>query len=461
MAEVALAQVILSDVVPTGLSAAWAPDGSTLAFSAMPADGSHGSDIYTWQPGDLLAEPVTDNHDSYFSSWAGGWIVGSSTSPSPDDPQRLQAHSFVIDPATGEQRPLRLSDVWLPSVDPTGQYVAFWRGDLHGEGALPNPGEGALPTLGEGALEFDQWAALDPFARGSDAATPGATPAATPSAPASATPHSAPGTRRPDAAHRPSGSSTRPAPTPAGTDMTGAPRERIPDLSPAPTPTPPAEPQPVFPPELLPTASPASSAPTPGASSSVAPGGDAATAPAEIGAARTAASGSARTSAASPAGRPELSAAGSSPATVQPVVPGASTPGSGGSAAPSALATGAVPVGAGASASPNSVVIGDYAIAWASDGSALGVWRADSPGALDGLLSVFSIDPETGRLVTSPPFLGPTPAQRFFSMGSDRIAWTTPPDAFGSSQLHVVAWGAFGRGELRRSLDQRRLLTAF
>lgn len=68
---------IISDAVVVGETAAYSPDGSWFAFTARPADASHGPDIYVWHSGDLAARPVTSDHDSVFSSWLGERIVGS------------------------------------------------------------------------------------------------------------------------------------------------------------------------------------------------------------------------------------------------------------------------------------------------------------------------------------------------------------------------------------------------
>ena len=68
---------ILDDVHSAGAPPAWSRNGEVLAFSAMPADGSHGPDVYTWRQGDDVAQPLTEDHASYFASWSGR--QGSST----------------------------------------------------------------------------------------------------------------------------------------------------------------------------------------------------------------------------------------------------------------------------------------------------------------------------------------------------------------------------------------------
>ena len=71
---------IISDVVMVGESAAYSPDGTMFAFSARPADGRHGSDIYVWRVGEPQAHAITTDHASIFSGWIGGLLVGSRPS---------------------------------------------------------------------------------------------------------------------------------------------------------------------------------------------------------------------------------------------------------------------------------------------------------------------------------------------------------------------------------------------
>jgi hypothetical protein len=214
------AVAILTDVTIVGRSAAYSPDGSWFAFSARPADGSTGPDIYVWHVGDLMARPLTTDHRSVFASWIGGSIVGSRMSPattepttgaSPEasseappidsppsatpsvQPSGEAAHSqrpgidadvehvpeaFLIDPWIGAELGL-LATEWRPAVDPTRVAVVAWQGTVgvSGDGLTTQPATGNLVVRPfHGALEFDT-----PEADASASAT--ASASALPSAP--------------------------------------------------------------------------------------------------------------------------------------------------------------------------------------------------------------------------------------------------------------------------------------
>ncbi len=183
---------IASGVIVIGETAAYSPDGQWFAFTARPADGSQGPDIFVWHVGDATARPVTTDHASVFSSWLGNLVIGSravpdatggtAASPSPEapaisspepgvpsspgvdsaSPAVTQAPpapsdatipgaeasaaptgptatpgSFLLDPGTGGRAELT-GAVWRPVADPSGQYVVYWSGTL---GLDPESGE--------------------------------------------------------------------------------------------------------------------------------------------------------------------------------------------------------------------------------------------------------------------------------------------------------------------------------
>jgi hypothetical protein len=151
---VATHQPILSGVIATGAAAAWSPDGTTLAFSAAPADRSLGSDVYLWRPGDDQAHAITDDHASLFASWSGDRVVISRADASADD-GKITAETQVVDATTGEARSVDLDTGWLPSVDPTGRFVVFWHGRLVGRAGQVEPEDGRLYVA--------DWRSLDPW----------------------------------------------------------------------------------------------------------------------------------------------------------------------------------------------------------------------------------------------------------------------------------------------------------
>ena len=159
----ATAVAIITDVTVVGRAAAYSPDGAWFAFSARPADGSAGPDIYVWHVGELQARALTIDHASIFASWVGGSLLGSRLSPesviqleasplvepTPDvqpslDPsiapdaspgvdttvgsERLP-QTFLLDPWTGAEIALVEAE-WQPAVDPTGLAVVAWQGTV-------------------------------------------------------------------------------------------------------------------------------------------------------------------------------------------------------------------------------------------------------------------------------------------------------------------------------------------
>lgn len=208
---------IITDVTIVGRAAAYSPDGAWFAFSARPADGSAGPDIYVWHVGELQARAITTDHMSVFASWIGGHVLGSrvASSPvaepeptpivepsdglppveptieipppldtppagepaadpasSPDAPTlpgpsalvESVPQTFLVDPWTGLELAL-LDNEWQPAVDPTGLAVVAWQGTVAvgADGVTTTPAVGSLvihPFHGPLATE-------DPLASGS------------------------------------------------------------------------------------------------------------------------------------------------------------------------------------------------------------------------------------------------------------------------------------------------------
>ena len=165
---------IASGVTVVG-EVAYSPDGQWLAFAAAPRDGSTGPDLYLYSAGSGTAAAVTSDHQTYFSAWLGGKVLASRVIPQsgPSAPGRagesgapgasgegdagngppIEAHasSFILDPAKNERTELAQTDVWMPVVDPSDRFVAFWSGTLRSTDA------GRTWDLDKGALVLDGW----------------------------------------------------------------------------------------------------------------------------------------------------------------------------------------------------------------------------------------------------------------------------------------------------------------
>jgi hypothetical protein len=156
--------------------AAYSEDGRWLAFSARPSDGSTGPDLYLWSVGAPAATPVTTDHQTYFSSWLGGRVLASrvvaslatteagtasaspkgnagSSAAASHKPGGIEAHStsFLLDPDTLVGTDIAAPDVWLPVVDSTRRFVAYWSGTLR------STTNGLDWELGVGRLVLDRW----------------------------------------------------------------------------------------------------------------------------------------------------------------------------------------------------------------------------------------------------------------------------------------------------------------
>ncbi|MBE3073954.1 MAG: PD40 domain-containing protein [Actinobacteria bacterium] len=178
-APTAAALAIVSGVTVVGDAAAFSPDGEWFAFTARPADGSAGPDIYLWHVGDRHARAVTTDHRSVFASWAGEFVIGSrpgvpptlpaappgaaSASPITSPIEPLAPVNFTIDPGTGTETRSAVQG-WRPAVDPTGKRAVVW------DGSVRVADDGRTITLKDGRLVLVTWSlndtgTLDPAAR--------------------------------------------------------------------------------------------------------------------------------------------------------------------------------------------------------------------------------------------------------------------------------------------------------
>lgn len=129
---------IASDVVVVGSVAAYNEDGSRFAFSARPADGSTGPDVYVWDTADTRARAVTTDHRSIFAGWDGRDLLVSRVT-------RGQPQTLAVS-ARGIERGEHGADAWLPTVSPDGTRAVWWDGTvtLDDDGVTWRPDEGRL-----------------------------------------------------------------------------------------------------------------------------------------------------------------------------------------------------------------------------------------------------------------------------------------------------------------------------
>ncbi len=144
---VAISLAIASGIDVVGESAAYSRDGTWFAFTARPADGTGGPDVYVWRVGDERARPLTTGGSTYFASWANNVVVASRPEDGSDstaDPVTVR-----IDPATGVES--EAGTLWRPIVDPTGRLAIGWDGTL----VRIEADRGWVPAKGQ--LELQVW----------------------------------------------------------------------------------------------------------------------------------------------------------------------------------------------------------------------------------------------------------------------------------------------------------------
>ncbi len=113
---------IASDVTVVG-APTYSPDGTRLAFSAMPSDASAGPDIYVWAVGDTVAQAITTDHDSWLAGWTDAGILVSRV-------DNGLPTTYQLDPATDLATAIGAPGTWLPSVSPTGTAAGWWSGTV-------------------------------------------------------------------------------------------------------------------------------------------------------------------------------------------------------------------------------------------------------------------------------------------------------------------------------------------
>jgi hypothetical protein len=147
--SVAASLAIASDIELVGESAAFSAGGSWFAFTARPADGSRGPDVYVWRVGDESARPLTTDGSTVFASWDGEEIVASRPDADTTAEGAVLPVTVRIDPATAEESPA--GDLWRPVVDPTRRRALAWTG------SIARSADGADWSPAVGRLELRAW----------------------------------------------------------------------------------------------------------------------------------------------------------------------------------------------------------------------------------------------------------------------------------------------------------------
>ena len=114
---------IASDVVIVGSAAGYSPDGTRFAFSARPADGSAGPDVYVWRVGDRKAKAVTAEHDAQLAGWIGDRLLVSRVVDG-------EPSTAILDLADDTERLAGDGAMWRPTMGPERKVAAWWDGTV-------------------------------------------------------------------------------------------------------------------------------------------------------------------------------------------------------------------------------------------------------------------------------------------------------------------------------------------
>ena len=139
---------IASNVIVDGTTAAYSPEGTHFAFTARPADGDSGPDVYVWKVGDERALAVTDDHRSVFAGWLGKRLLVSRVSGT-------EARTVELSLSDGGADAVHDGPMWRPTVGPHGISGVWWNGSIRPTGDE----SGWLPDRGE--LVLGSWPADD------------------------------------------------------------------------------------------------------------------------------------------------------------------------------------------------------------------------------------------------------------------------------------------------------------
>ena len=135
---------IASDVVIVGSAAGYSQDGTRFAFSARPADGSAGPDVYVWRVGDRRAKAVTSDHTAQLAGWIGGRLLVSRVVDG-------KPRTAILDLTDDTERAAGDGAMWRPTVGPGRETAAWWDGTVR----LADDGKTWVPDRGK--LVLGDW----------------------------------------------------------------------------------------------------------------------------------------------------------------------------------------------------------------------------------------------------------------------------------------------------------------
>jgi hypothetical protein len=152
---------IATNVVVVAGPAAYSADGGHFAFTARPADGSGGPDVYVWDTKETVARAITNDHRSVFADWAGDDLLVSRVDDGSPSTVQVDTNGKAVDVAS--------RSAWLPALSPDGSRAAWWDGSValadDGVTWVPDTGHlvvGAWPDTGDGTQalsdgKLDDW----------------------------------------------------------------------------------------------------------------------------------------------------------------------------------------------------------------------------------------------------------------------------------------------------------------
>ncbi|MCJ7711496.1 MAG: hypothetical protein MUQ32_11785, partial [Chloroflexi bacterium] len=94
----------------------------------------------------------------------------------------------------------------------------------------------------------------------------------------------------------------------------------------------------------------------------------------------------------------------------------------------------------------------DWDVDWDAAGTVLGVWTTTEKAGKAGTLSLYAVDPDTGRVDLDNPLMDAAPAFGGFSLQPGRLAWSAPAEG-GDTTVRVAVWSGRDMNHLELETD--------